>query len=69
MIILCVLFYLAVTVFGFRNVWQVLWKQKKYKFAPLTLLYLCAQSVCILRIAQYLALLTADIRSNKGDFC
>ena len=68
-LVLCAAFYIVVLSFGFRNVYAVLWKQRKYKFVPLSLLYLCAQSVCVLRIVQYVMLFYTIYTVHQGLYC
>ena len=39
-LVVCAIFYSCVVLFGFRNVYVVLWQQQKYKFYFLSLIYL-----------------------------
>ena len=64
----CAIFYSGVVLFGFR-VYVVLWKQQKYKLYFLSLIYFFGQSVCLLRIAQYIAFYVTIRKAQTGGFC
>ena len=68
-LIFCMLFYMCVAAFGFRNVYVILWRQRKYKSTILALVYFFGQSICLMRIAQDLVFLLTYYKAEKGHYC
>lgn len=46
------LYYLALSILGFRNMYVIFYKQQKYATIIFPLMYLFSQSVCIIQAAQ-----------------